>query len=164
MCSGEDLAVDDKGRRSGHAKAAPFLLIRIDVVAVAVLAHTGSEGRQIEIEGLGVTFECRNRRGFSCIPFVWFVKQRLVHLPVVSLLARALGRLGSEVRLGVGLADREIFVDVEDLTGIDILGLELRVRRTDVAAAERSAIVRELDDGDRRVRIALRSERLAGQL
>ena len=162
MCSGNDLAVDDKGRCSAHTQAAAFLLIRIDVRTIAVFAHTRLEGRHIKLKRLGIALERRGRRRFSCIPFVWFVKQRLVHLPVVSLLARALGRLGSEVRLGVGLADREIFVDVEDLTGIDILGLQLRVRRTDVAAAEGSAIVRELDDGDRRVRIAFRPERLAG--
>jgi hypothetical protein len=99
------------------------------------------EGWHIKLKRLGIALERRSRGRLGGIPFTRLDKKLLVHLPELALLASALGCLRSQVRLRMVLADREILINIEDLTGIDKLGLELRVRRTDVAAAERSAIV-----------------------
>ena len=71
-------------------------------------------------------------------------EELLVHLPVLALVAGALGGAGRAEGVGVDRLQRQVAHHVEDLAGLHVLTLDLRQRLLGVAAAERALEVREL--------------------
>src|SRR3990172_5498406 len=64
-----------------------------------------------------------------------------MHLPVLALLAGAMGGLGGLPRLGMDRVQGEIAEDVSDLAGVDVVLLERRQRVGEVPLAERALVV-----------------------
>jgi hypothetical protein len=89
--------------------------------------------------------------GVLCVrlagPLGLALKQCLVHLPELALLASALGRLGSLFRLGMNAVEGKVPIDIADLSSVDIGLYNLWQRLTDVSSTERSLVVRIVDDG-----------------
>ena len=79
-----------------------------------------------------------------------------MHLPVLVLIAGAVGGLRGLEGVLVNRLQRQVPDDVPEHAGLDEVSLELGVRLTDVPAAERSLVVGELDQGDLCVFLTLR--------
>ena len=90
-------------------------------------------------------------------------EESTVHLPVLALIAGAVSRLGSLEGLLVNRLQREVADNVPQRAGLDVVSLDLRVRLTDVPGAERSLVIRELDERDLGVLAALRRAVADGQ-
>ena len=77
-------------------------------------------------------------------------KQLIVHLPVFTLLAGTMGGLRCLKSQRVDGFEREVENSVLQLTGANIVFLNLRIRPPDVTSTVGSLIVRELDEGEHR--------------
>jgi hypothetical protein len=72
-----------------------------------------------------------------------------MQIPELPLVRRAAGGFVRTERVGVKLVDRVMEEHVPDLSGIDVLGIDLRLRLLHVALAERAVIIGNLDERNR---------------
>ena len=89
--------------------------------------------------------------GLEC-PLI--LKQPVVHLPVLALFLCAMGGFGCLEGKLMNSLKREVESDVPELSGFNVLFLDLWIRHTDVPGTIRSLIVRELDQRELRVALA----------
>ena len=78
------------------------------------------------------------------------LKEPSVHLPVLSLVSRTVGGLRRLEGILVDRLQGKVADDVFELAGLDIVLLDLWQRLTDVAGAEGSLVVGEVDEGELR--------------
>src|SRR3972149_6919246 len=69
-----------------------------------------------------------------------------MHLPEFSLVACAVGRLGRFESIFVDRLQGKVTDDIFQLAGLDVLAVDLGQRLTDVAGAEGSLVIGEVDE------------------
>src|SRR5205814_10466920 len=82
-------------------------------------------------------------------------KEAVVHLPELALLARAVASLRRFERQRMDPLERELQEHVPDLSGVDILLLDLMKRIAEVSSAEGALKVGKLDQRELGVGVAL---------
>src|SRR3989454_3260487 len=132
----------EERRRAPNAGLLPVLEILADPRGVLPALEALTELLRVQSERLGVERQLGHSEG-SLIR-----KQAIVHLPVLSLLTRAVGRLGRLERIRMQRLEGKVAKDVLQLPGGDVVPLDLRGCLSCVSAAEGALVVRELDQGE----------------
>lgn len=143
---------DVRRRRTGYAVRRSFLLLGVDARLVRRVRHAALEGVRVESEGLGVLDELRHRIAHRR-PDGLVLEEQVVHLPVLALSARALGRVRAVLGVRVDLVERELLVDERGLARVEVVRRQARLDVREPALAEGALVVRVLDDLHRCVRV-----------
>src|ERR687889_245234 len=131
-------AVDEEGRGAGDTAKVGTVDILGDAVRPLMLAQLAGEALHIEAELLRVSDE------IGWLECVLVVEQQVVHLPERTLFGGCLGCLGSELGLGMDIAQRQVAPDVEDVAELAQEFSDERLGLSAVGAFE----VTVLDDCD----------------
>src|SRR2546426_12390997 len=132
----------EERRRAPNAGLLPVLEIFADRRGVLPALEALTELLRVQAERLGVERQLGHAEG-SLIR-----EQAIVHLPVLSLLTRAVGRLGGLERIRMQRLEGKVAKDVLQLPGDDVVPLDLRGCLSGVPSAEGALVVRELDQGE----------------
>src|SRR5262245_17840917 len=77
-------------------------------------------------------------------------QETIMHVPVFALFSGAMRGLGSFESLGMHLLDREVLIEIADLSSLHVFPNELRQRLTCMNETEWALVVREFHDGHAR--------------
>ena len=147
-------AQDPKARSAVDASLGAIRRVLADLRGRLTTIQTRCECAGVQLQIRCVLLELlRGISGCEVRPIVLLREENVMHFKVFALLARALRRLRSLLRIRVE-TQREVTQDELHLAGIDVVLLDLTVCLRVVAAAEGALVIREFNHGDRCIGLA----------
>lgn len=152
LSTGDERAVNQKAGRSSHTHRLDRKRFLPDLRAVTARGQTLGHGRRVQANVAGQANQLIFRERAAVSKLV--LEDQIVIGPELALFGRAFAGFGRAA--GFRAQDGEMFVDKTNFTGIDVLFTKPAQRVGGKPSAVRSLEVAKLDDGDRRILIALK--------